>query len=102
VTKDGEQLTETGKYLACYLSKIYLSILFKVVAVEFTGRKSILPETASDSEWNNNEAFKISEDDNQLFIKRKLLYAIDNSVNDLLKYLTWNFYLTFKVSSFEP
>ncbi len=96
-----EDVIEASKELISHLSKTYPEEFFTSSDKKVEGAKNIIFELTSLEEFENDEAYKIFGDDNQLFIQGETPRAIVNGVYGLLKELGWSFYLSFETPPVE-
>ena len=96
-----EEVNEPARDLVSYLSKTYSDESFISSDQKVEGAKNIILELTSTEELENNEAYKIYGEGDQLIIQGETPRAIVNGVHGLLKELGWSFYLSFEVPPVE-
>ena len=86
-----EDVIEAANDLVSYLSKTYPDEYFISSDKKVNGANNIILELTSSEELENDEAYKIFNDGDQLLIQGKTPRAIVNGVHGLLKDLGWSF-----------
>jgi len=96
-----DDVAEAAKDLISYLSNTYPDESFISSDKKVEGAKNIILEVTSTGELENEEAYKIFGDNDQLVIQGETPRAIVNGVYGLLKELGWSFCLSFEVPPAE-
>ncbi len=102
IVANEEILIDLAKELTHHLSKTYPDKVFELSEEKIQEKRNILLEITDNVELLNNEAYIIDGEKDMLFIRGRTPRALVNGVNGLLKYLGWNFYLSFEVPPVEP